>query len=264
MSSGADVVHRGAAFFDLDRTVIGGSSLYVAGLVAWRNGKLPTRELVRDLLSAVVFRLSGASDDKTEQVRDATLSRIVGHRRSDLDALAEQVVPRLLDDVRREAQRLIDLHHESGRDTYIISASPVEILDPLAAALGMTGAVGTVAEIIDGVYTGRLAAPFCYGPGKAQAVAELCAERGYDLHLCYAYSDSAGDLPMLELVGHPVAVNPDAILARVAASRGWPVVEFSQTRKKLIRLTTASTGAAGLTLAAYLLGRRHGRIRATS
>ncbi len=262
MSSGTDAARRGAAFFDLDRTLIGGSSLYVAGLVAWRNGSLPTRQLLRDLFSAVKFRLSGASDDTTEQVRDATLSRIVGHRRADLEALAEQVVPRLLDDVRREAQRLVDLHHEAGRDTYIISASPVEILEPLAAALAMTGAIGTVAEIVDGVYTGRLAAPFCYGPGKAAAVAELCATRGYDLHLCYGYSDSAGDLPMFELVGHPVAVNPDTALARVAASRGWPVVEFSRTRKKVVRLTTASTGAAGLALATYLLGRRHGRRRA--
>jgi len=254
-------VPRGAAFFDLDRTVIGGSSLYVAGFVAWRNGMAPTRQLVKDLASAVVFRLSGASDDKTEQVRDATLSRIVGHRRSDLDALADQVVPRLLDDVRRESQGLIDLHHEAGRDTYIVSASPIEILEPLAEALGMTGGIGTVAEVIDGVYTGELAEPFCYGPGKAQAVAKLCRERGYDLDLCYAYSDSAGDLPMLDLVGHPVAVNPDAALGRVALARGWPVVEFSRTRKKVVRLTTASTAVAGVAIAGYLLGRRHGRLR---
>jgi len=260
VSTGVDAVPRGAAFFDLDRTLIGGSSLYVAGLVAWRHGSFPTRQLIRDLVSAVKFRIAGATDDTTARVRDATLSRIVGHRREDLDALADLVVPRLLDDVRRETRELVDLHHEAGRATYIISASPVEILEPLADALGMSGAIGTVAEIVDGVYTGRLAAPFCYGPGKAEAVAALCAAKGYDIHLCYAYSDSAGDLPMLELVGHPVAVNPDATLGRVAASRGWPVVEFSRTRKKVVRLTTASAGAAGLALAAYLLGRRHGRL----
>ena len=114
--------------------------------------------------------------------------------------------------------------------------------------------------MVDGRYTGRLDGPFCYGSGKAEAIEKLAAERGYDLNLCYAYSDSASDLPMLELVGHPVAVNPDAALESVARERGWPMVIFSRRAKQVVKVTTAVSGAAGLAATTYALGRRHGRL----
>jgi hypothetical protein len=130
--------------------------------------------------------------------------------------------------VRLESRGLIDLHHDAGRDTYIVSASPIEIVDDLADAMGMTGGIGTVAEIVDGVYTGRLAEPFCYGEGKARAIEKLAEEKGYDLRLSYAYSDSAGDLPFLEMVGHPVA-RPSKSSGRPPPSPARPGLQLPRT-----------------------------------
>jgi len=250
-----------AAFFDLDRTLISGSSVFVFAMAAWRSGFVPTNDLIDDARNAIGFRVAGASDEKTAAVRDRILGAIAGSTITELRALGDQVIPRLLKDVRLESRGLIDLHHDASRDTFIVSASPIEIVEDLARAMGMTGGIGTVAEVVDGVYTGRLAEPFCYGEGKAQAVKKLAEERGYDLRLSYAYSDSAGDLPFLEMVGHPVAVNPDRALQELAYLRGWPVVVFSRKAKQVIRTTTAVTGAVGLAIATYLLGRRHGRLR---
>ncbi len=251
-----------AAFFDLDRTLISGSSVFVFGMAAWRSGLVPTGDLIKDARSAIGFRMSGASDEKTATVRDRILSAIADTTVEDLRALGDQVIPRLLEDVRLESRGLIDLHHDAGRDTYIVSASPIEIVEDLAVEMGMSGGIGTVAEVVDGVYTGRLAEPFCYGEGKVQAVGKLVAERGYDLRLSYAYSDSVGDLPFLEMVGHPVAVNPDRALQHLAYHRGWPVVVFSRKAKKVIKTTTAVTGAVGLAGATYLFGRHQGRLSA--
>ena len=124
----------------------------------------------------------------------------------------------------------------------------------------MKGALGTVSEIVDGVYTGRLAEPFCYGPGKALAMEKVARHEGYDLSRSYAYTDSISDLPMLESVGHPVAVNPDRRLEAVARERGWPIIEFNRTTKRVVKNTTAGVGAAALATGTYLLGRRHGRV----
>ena len=197
-------------------------------MAAWRNGMMPTRQLLNDVSSAIAFKLTGGSDDGPRYARDRTLRAIEGVEVSVLKALSDQITPALLDEVRRESKGLIDLHHDAGRDTYIVSASPVEIIDDFAEAVGMTGALGTVAEIVDGRYTGDLAQPFCYGEGKADAIQKLAAQRGYDLRLSYGYTDSISDLPMLEIVGHPVAVNPDHGLASVAYQRGWPIIQFSR------------------------------------
>lgn len=248
-----------AAFFDLDRTLIAGSSAFVFGAAAWRAGMMPTRELLSDAKKAILFRFSGASDEKANAVRDRILTAIKGAHIGDLTALADDVIPRLLDDVRKESQGFIDLHTEAGRDTYLVTASPIEIVQTLSAELGMTGAIATVAATVDDVYTGELAEPFCYGPAKADAVRRMANRRGYDLALCYAYSDSVSDLPMLEAVGHPVAVNPDSGLEAVARARGWPIVEFSRTARRVVRTTTAAVGAAGLAVMTYALGRHHGR-----
>ena len=130
-------------------------------------------------------------------------------RQDDLVALNAEVLPKLLAKIRPEARRLLDLHRHAGRNTYIVSAAPVEIVEPLARSLGMTAGIGTRGEVVDGVYTGELDGPFCYGAGKVEAMQEIARWDGLDLGQCYAYCDSASDLPMLEAVGHPVAVNPD-------------------------------------------------------
>lgn len=250
---------RAAAFFDLDRTIIAGSSVFVFGWVAYRNGLVSNSELMKDTKNAINFKLSGAGDDKTEAVKNRVLDAIVGVPVEVLTGLAEDIIPKLLDDVRREARGLIDLHAHAGRDTYIVSASPVEIVGKFAEAMDMTGGLGTVAQSSHGVYTGELAQPFCYGEGKAVAMRKVAEERGYDLARSYAYTDSIGDLPMLEAVGHPVAVNPDRALEAIAYHRGWPIVEFSRRRKRVVKRTTAGGGAVALAILAYALGRAHGR-----
>jgi HAD superfamily hydrolase (TIGR01490 family) len=252
---------RAAAFFDLDRTLISGASPFYFGVAAWRNKMIPTGELLTDAFNALWFRMAGASDEKSQAVRDRILHAVEGAEQADLLSLNEEIIPQLLAKVRPESRGLVDMHHEAGRDTYIVSASPIELVDPLAHALGMTGGIATESEVADGIYTGRLAGPFVYGDGKTEAIAKLSAERGYDLRLSYAYSDSVSDLPMLELVGHPVAVNPDRALESVAHQRGWPTVVFSRQKKRVIKSTTAVSGAAGLAAGTYLIGRRHGRIQ---
>lgn len=252
---------RAAAFFDLDRTLISGSSAVDFGIVAWRNNLIPSRVLMRDAGGALAFRLAGASDEKSVATRDRMLTAVAGMRQEDLLALNEEIIPRVLAKVRPESKGLIDMHHEAGRDCYIISASPVELVEPLASALGMEGGIGTRPATEDGVYTGELDGPFCYGDGKRVIIERLADSREYDLRLSYGYSDSVSDLPMLELVGHPVAVNPDGPLEAVAHQRGWPVVVFSRKRKRVVAATSAGLGASGLAAGAYLLGRRHGRVR---
>jgi phosphoserine phosphatase len=135
------------------------------------------------------------------------------------------------------------------------------LVEPLAKALGMTAGIGTVSAIADGVYTGDLAGPFCYGPGKVEAITELARWENLDLAQCYAYSDSASDLPMLEAVGHPVAVNPDAKLERYANHNGWPIVVFSKRTKVVVRRTTQALGTAGVAAAGFAAGARYARSR---
>jgi HAD superfamily hydrolase (TIGR01490 family) len=255
---------RAAAFFDLDRTIISGSSVFTFGWVAYREGMVPTKQLIADATNAIAFKMSGASDDKTEAVKARILEAIKGVPVATLAALADDVLPKLMKDVRREARGLIDLHADAERDTYIVSASPIEIVAKFAGAMEMTGGLGTVAEVVDGIYNGELAQPFCYGEGKADALRRIADEEGYDLQASYAYTDSAGDLPMLEAVGHPVAVNPDRALETIAYRRGWPIVEFSRTRKKVVKRTTAASGAVALAAAAFAVGRYSGHRAASS
>jgi HAD superfamily hydrolase (TIGR01490 family) len=247
-----------AAFFDLDRTLMAGSSAYYFGKASYREGLRPLHQLVADALHAAVFKLFGASDEKSAQLRDRILESVKGQRAEQFRAMAPGVVEELLPRIRPEAQALLDMHAAAGRDVYIVSASPIEIVGELARALDITGALATVSEIHDGVYTGRLEGPFCYGEGKAVVMRKLMADRGYDADRCYAYSDSASDLPMMQLVGNPVAVNPDRGMMAVAHRRGWPVVEFNRPGKRVARLTAASVASATAAGVGYGVGRRHG------
>ncbi len=238
-----------AAFFDLDRTLMSGSSAFYFGKAAYREGLLPMKRLVADGTAALTFRLFGATDEQSEAVRERLLATVAGLEAEKLTSLAPGVIEELLPKIKPEANALLDMHREAGRDVYIISASPIEIVGELARALQITGGLGTQSEIVDGVYTGNLAAPFCYGEGKADVIRRLSAELGYDLSRSYSYSDSASDLPMMQIVGHPVAVNPDRSLMAIAHRRGWPVVEFDRSQKKIMRgvgigmLAAASAGA---------------------
>ncbi len=249
-----------AAFFDLDRTLISGASAFPLGIEAWRQGLASNQEVLRWALAALSFKALGDKGDViSEDVRSDFLSHITNTSVEDLEALTASVVPRLLSRVRPESRKLITMHRDHGRDTWIVSASPQSIVQPLADDLGMTGAVGTRGEIADGRYTGRIDGSFVYGAGKAESIEKLASDRGYDLALSYAYSDSISDLPMMELVGHPVAVNPDSELGSISHERGWPVVIFAKRTKQALAFSGVGLGTAAATSLAYLLGRRHGR-----
>ena len=247
-----------AAFFDLDRTLIAGASTFVFGWAAWRRGLIGLGEMLGDASLAVDFFLTGGSDAQSDLVRDRILEAVKGNKREDITALNDDILPRLLDAVRPETRSVVERHHEAGRDTYIVSASPIELVEPLASALGMTGAIATESEVVDGVYTGRLLSAFCYGPGKVDRVRQLADQNGYDLRLCYAYSDSKSDLPLLELVGHPVAVNPDGTLRREARLRNWPIVRFARRAKITATAVSSGVAVAGFGAGMYAVGRRHG------
>ncbi len=260
MSEYVEVASSGpsAAFFDLDRTLISGSSAFTLAIQARRAGLIPNVEFARDATGAIAFKLFGASDDTTDAVRARILKAVTGMRQSELQALNVEVLPRLLAKLRPEARRLIDRHRRAGRATYIVSAAPQEIVEPLAHSLGMTSGLGTRGVVEDDMYTGELVGPFCYGPGKVEAIEELAKWNGYELAQCYAYSDSASDLPMLEAVGHPVAVNPDGRLERHARRHGWPIVIFSQRTKSVIRRTATTAATVGIAGASFAAGTRFG------
>lgn len=249
-----------AAFFDLDRTLISGASAFPFAVEAWRQGMATRADIIGWTQDAVSFLIAGdKGDGASMDLHSEFLDRIKGASVSDLDAIGQAILHKLVARVRPESRKLITMHHEAGRDTWIVSASPQRIVEPLAASLGMTGSIATRGEVVDGLYTGELNGPFIYGPGKASAIEELAGDRGYDLAISYAYSDSVSDIPMLELVGHPVAVNPDSELRSLARERGWPIVIFARKTKQAIAASgavTASLTAAGI---AYALGRKHGR-----
>ena len=249
-----------AAFFDLDRTLIAGTSLLPVGIEAWREGLAKNSEIAKWAAGALVFILLGDNGEhSSDEVRSDLLRQIAGASAASVDALGTAVLPHLRRKVRPEAHKLINMHHGAGRDTWIVSASPQKMVEPLATALGMRGAIGTKGEIVDGHYTGELDGAFVYGVGKAEAVEKLASDCDYDLALCYAYSDSVSDLPMMELVGHPVAVNPDSNLDTVAHELGWPVVIFARKAKRAMAFGGVGTGTIAASIVAYLLGRRHGR-----
>lgn len=249
-----------AAFFDLDRTLIAGSSVFALAIAARAAGLVPTRQFAADAVAALTFKLRGISDDKSDGVGRRVLGAVAGVRQDDLLALNAEVLPKLLGRIRPESRRLLDLHRHAGRATYIVSASPIEIVEPLARALGMTAGVGTRSLLVDGVYTGELDGPLCYGPGKLAAIEQVARLDGLDLARCYAYSDSVSDLPMLSAVGHPVAVNPDGALERHADHHGWPVVRFRQRTRAVVRRVGAGAAATAIAAAGFAGGVRYARL----
>jgi HAD superfamily hydrolase (TIGR01490 family) len=246
---------KGAAFFDLDKTLIEGSSALHFARAAYRNGMLSRRQLVRDGWENVKFRLKGSTDQGTDALRQRILEAIAGQRVVDMARLGPDVLAGILPLVYREMLHEAYAHQDAGRPAYIVTAASQELADVLARVLVLDGGVGMRSEVRDGVYTGEAAGPFTYREGKAEAIRQLAAEQGIDLAESYAYSDSESDLPMLRAVGHPVAVNPDAVLERVARAEGWRIMRF----EKLARRLKIAAGAAALAL----LGGGGGFIAAT-
>jgi HAD superfamily hydrolase (TIGR01490 family) len=222
-------VGRAAAFFDLDRTLLRRSSaLALAGSFRER-GLIGRVQLAKAAAWQLLFVARGASHEAVRHAAEDGLLILKGFRPEEMRALVgEAMEPVLKPLVYAEPLALVAQHRERGEPVFIVSATLQEIVETLAEELRFDGALGTRCEIgPDGAYTGR-ALRSLHAEAKAEAVRELAADRGYDLALCTAYSDSHTDVPFLEAVGRPVAVNPDRELRRVAAGRGWPVVEFSQ------------------------------------
>jgi HAD superfamily hydrolase (TIGR01490 family) len=245
-----------AAFFDLDRTLLAGSSAYHFGRAVYKAGRLSRRQLARDAIDQVRFRLRGATDAAVNALLDRIMAGIAGQRVEDLARLTPDVIGGILPRIYPEMMRVVRDHQDAGLRCYIVTAASHEMVEKLADVLAMDGAIGTRSEVVDGVYTGRLAGPFVYGEGKAQAVREFAATEGIDLERSWAYSDSASDLPMLEAVGHPVAVNPDAELEEVARREGWDIFRFEKLGRRLriaFAVTALATAGAG---GSWLAGRR--------
>ncbi|WFE37008.1 HAD-IB family hydrolase [Micromonospora sp. WMMD998] len=244
-----------AAFFDVDNTMMQGASIYwLARGLASRN-YFTTGDLARFAWQQARFRLLATEHaGAMSQAKEAALAFVRGWRVDDVERLTEEIfdelmAPRIWTGTRGLAQR----HLDAGERVWLVSAAPVEIGRVIAARLGLTGAIGTVAEVVDGAYTGRLVGDLMHGPAKAEAVTQLAAVEGLDLARCAAYSDSANDLPMLSAVGRAVAVNPDPALLRQARERGWDVRDF-RTGRRAARIAVPSTAAAGLLAGAVTAG----------
>lgn len=221
-----------AAFFDLDRTLIRGSANFPLAVAAFRAGYVPPKDLLHDAVTAVSFVVRGSTDESSVALRQRILRAVAGHPAQDVIALGESFLPRIAAGVLPEARALLAEHDGRGEPTYVVSASPIEIVGRLAERIGMAGGVGTRSEIdADGRYTGELDGPFCYKEGKVAEVQRLAEQRGHDLAASYAYSDSISDLPFLQAVGHPVAVNPDRELRAHAVRHGWRVVEVAPSKR---------------------------------
>jgi HAD superfamily hydrolase (TIGR01490 family) len=222
-----------AAFFDLDKTLIEGSSALHFGRAAYKHGLLSRRQLARDAWANIKFRLQGSTDADTDALRQRILDALAGQRVVDLRRLGPDVLAGILPLLYRDVLREAYAHQDAGRPAYIVTAASQELAEVLAHVLVLDGGVGMRSEVRDGVYTGRPDGPFTYREGKAEAIRALAAAEGIDLAESYAYSDSESDLPMLRAVGHPVAVNPDAALARVAREEGWAILRFDTLGRRL-------------------------------
>jgi HAD superfamily hydrolase (TIGR01490 family) len=236
---------RGAAFFDLDRTLMAGSSGIFFARAAFETGMITRGQLLWDLYQNLRFRLRGSTDDWADAVRRRVGEMLAGVPVRDLQRMSPRVLagvlPRLYPQMLERAYR----HQDAGEPVYIVTAASQEMADLLAYVLAFDGGVGSRLEVADGRYTGRAAGPFNYREGKVASLRELAARERIDLAASYAYSDSESDLPMLRAVGNPVVVNPDPELGRTAVHEGWEIVRLDRLGRRL-KIAVALSAAATL------------------
>ncbi|MBA2775035.1 MAG: HAD-IB family hydrolase [Nocardioidaceae bacterium] len=249
-----------AAFFDVDNTLMQGASLFHLARGLHRRQFFTTRDIAQAAWDQAYFRLIGVEDpDAVAHARESMLSFTAGHRVEDLESLSEEIFDETMSSrIWPGTRALAQLHLDQGQRVWLVTAAPVEIARIIAHRLGLTGALGTVAESVDGVYTGRLVGDLLHGPAKAFAVQSLAEREGLDLSRCAAYSDSFNDLPMLQLVGEPCAINPDGRLRHYARQHGWRVRDYRSGRKaaRFGLVAAAASGAAAGGVAAALSLRR--------
>jgi HAD superfamily hydrolase (TIGR01490 family) len=254
---------RAAAFFDVDNTIMRGASIFHLARGLYARDFFSLRDIGRFAWHQATFRVLGKENlDTVAETREAALSFAAGHTVAELTAIGEEVFDEVMAaKVWPGTRALAQMHLDAGQRVWLVTATPVEVANVIAARLGLTGALGTVSETVDGVYTGRLVGEILHGEAKAHAVRSLAEREDLDLAACSAYSDSANDIPLLSMVGHPFAINPDAKLRAYARERGWRVRDYRTGRKaaKVGVPTAAGLGAAAGAVAAALSARRRGR-----
>ena len=221
-----------AAFFDVDNTLIRGSTIYFLGRGMYQRGYFTKKDISRFVLANLRFRLTGKENkEEIQRFQDSATEFIGGHNVKDIEAIAQEIYDEFVSPAMWQgtidiAQKLC----QEGVEVYLVTAAPEDMATLIAKRLGLTGALGSKAEIIDGHYTGQMNGPLLHGKEKAVAVRELAAQRGFNLENCLAFSDSNNDLPLLQCVGHPSAINPDALLGLRAMAEGWQIHDFRRAR----------------------------------
>ncbi len=236
----------GAAFFDLDNTIMQGASIFHLARGLHRREFFTTREILGAAWKQAYFRVVGVEDpEHVAQARVSALTFIKGHRVEELEDLGEEIFEEAMAHrIWPGTRALAQMHLDQGQRVWLVTAAPVEIARIISRRLGLTGALGTVSEHVDGVYTGKLLGDLLHGPAKAEAVRALAERERLDLDRCSAYSDSFNDLPLLNLVGDPCVINPDSKLREHARANGWRVRDY-RTGRKAARIGLVAAGLAG-------------------
>lgn len=244
-----------AAFFDLDNTMMIGASIFhlARGLAARKY--FTTSDMAGFAWRQLKFRVIGKESSlSVHQSRQQALSFVAGRSRKELEQLSEEIFDGLLEaKIWSGTRALAQQHLDAGQRVWLVTATPVEIATIVARRIGLTGALGTVAETFNGIYTGKLVGDLLHGEAKAHAVQALAEREGLDLKRCTAYSDSINDVPMLSTTGKAVAVNPDSALRELARKRGWPIRDF-RTGRKAAKIGVPSLLGAGAVAGAVAVG----------
>jgi HAD superfamily hydrolase (TIGR01490 family) len=236
-----------AAFFDVDNTLMRGASLFHVARKMYQRRAFTLRFAAGLAWKQIRFIMRGETLTDVNSVRDAALAFAIGIAHADILALGEEVYDEMIaSKIWPGARALAEQHLSAGRKVWLVTGTPVEVAGVISKRLGLTGALGTVGEVADGLYTGRLVGDFLHGAAKAAAVKELAAAENFDLERSWAYSDSYNDIPLLSVVGHPVAINPDARLRRYARANNWPVYDFRSGRRAATLGLRAATGVGAV------------------
>jgi HAD superfamily hydrolase (TIGR01490 family) len=261
-AAGVDVLapSRAAAFFDLDNTVLRGAAIFYFARGMYARKYFRARDIAWFGYQQVRFRLGAEDPEQVDGARSTALSFIVHRSVGELKDLAEDIFEEVVEKkIWPGTRAIVQSHLDEGQRVWLVTAAPVELATIVAKRLGLTGALGTVAEHVDGAYTGRLVGDLLHGPAKAEAVRALAVREGLELERCAAYSDSANDIPMLSLVGYPCAINPDASLRAYAKERGWQIRDYRARRRNTAIGVAAGSGAVAGAIAGFALARRHRR-----
>jgi len=257
-----DPTATGAAFFDVDNTIMKGASLFHFAVGLARRKYFKGSEILGFGVKQVKFVLSGSEDlEDMASATEAALSFVQGRKVSELQHLGEEIFDEtMVDKLIPGSLAIAQGHLDAGQQVWLVTATPVELATVIAERLGLTGALGTVAEIRNGVYTGHLDGPPLHGLAKAEAIRAIAEREGLDLAECSAYSDSSNDIPMLSIVGRPVAVNPDATLRAHARQNGWVIRDFRRREQMKRFALPAASGAGGIAVG-MVIGYAYGRAR---